>query len=156
MAFLKVKIIFFFMGNRRIDGTIMQLIVAFIIRKIYIVEKPITLKSEHAEYLYNLAKSKKKKIFVAFQNRYNPSIKRTKKALIKKSFGKIITVSARLRWCRYADYYNDDWHGTWKLDGGVLSNQAIHILDILLWFFGPVKKVFSISKNIWNEFKLYL
>ena len=116
-----------------------------------LVEKPITLKPEHAEYLYNLAKSKKKKIFVAFQNRYNPSIKRTKKALIKKSFGKIITVSARLRWSRYADYYNDDWHGTWKLDGGVLSNQAVHILDIFLWFFGPVKKVFSISKNVINK-----
>ena len=93
----------------------------------------------------------KKKIFVAFQNRYNPSIKILKNFLNKKKFGKIITISSRLRWCRYPNYYKDDWHGTWKLDGGVLANQAIHILDILLWFFGPVKKVFSISKNVINK-----
>jgi len=116
-----------------------------------LIEKPITLKVSQAEELYDLAKKKKKKIFVAFQNRYNPSIKKTKEILSKKKFGRIITISARLRWCRYNDYYNDDWHGTWKLDGGVLSNQSIHLLDILLWYFGPVKKVFTVSKTIINK-----
>ena len=116
-----------------------------------LIEKPVTLKAEQTEELYDLARKKKKKIFVAFQNRYNPSIKKTKEILDKKSFGKIITVSARLRWCRYDEYYNDDWHGTWKLDGGVLSNQAIHLLDIFLWYFGSVKKVFATSKNIINK-----
>ena len=116
-----------------------------------LIEKPITLKPKQAEHLYDLARLNKKKIFVAFQNRYNPSIKILKNFLNKKKFGKIITISSRLRWCRYPNYYKDDWHGTWKLDGGVLANQAIHILDILLWFFGPVKKVFSISKNVINK-----
>ena len=46
--------------------------------KYAILEKPITLKVSQAEELYDLAKKKKKKIFVAFQNRYNPSIKKTK------------------------------------------------------------------------------
>ncbi len=116
-----------------------------------LIEKPITLKVGQAEELYNLAKKKKKKIFVAFQNRYNPSIKKTKEFLDKNKFGKIITVSGRLRWCRYNEYYNDDWHGTWKLDGGVLANQSIHLLDILLWYFGSIKKVFTISKTIINR-----
>ena len=116
-----------------------------------LIEKPITLKVNEAKILYDLAKTKKKKIFVAFQNRYNTSIKKIKEFLDKKKFGKIITVSARLRWCRYPAYYKDDWHGTWKLDGGVLCNQGIHILDVLLWFFGPIKKVYSISKNIINK-----
>jgi len=116
-----------------------------------LIEKPITLKSKEAEYLYKLAKLKKRKLFVAFQNRYNPSIKKLKKTIGEKKFGKIITVSSRLRWCRYPEYYKDDWHGTWKLDGGVLANQTIHVLDILLWFFGPIKKVFSVSKNAVNK-----
>lgn len=116
-----------------------------------LIEKPITLKVNEANELYNLAKKKKRKIFVAFQNRYNPSIKKTKEILKKNKFGKIITISARLRWCRYNDYYNDDWHGTWKLDGGVLANQSIHLLDILLWYFGSVKRVFTISKTIINR-----
>ena len=116
-----------------------------------LIEKPITLKPKQAEHLYDLARLNKKKIFVAFQNRYNPSIKILKNFLNKRKFGKIITISSRLRWCRYPNYYKDDWHGTWKLDGGVLANQAIHILDILLWFFGPVKKVFSVSKNVINK-----
>ena len=27
----------------------------------------------------------------------------------------------RLRWCRKQDYYEDNWHGTWKMDGGVIT-----------------------------------
>ena len=116
-----------------------------------LIEKPITFKVNEAKTLYNLAKKKKKKIFVAFQNRYNPSVKKTKEFINKNKLGKIITVSARLRWCRYPDYYKDDWHGTWKLDGGVLCNQAIHVLDVLLWFFGPIERVYSVSKNVINK-----
>ena len=32
-----------------------------------------------------------------------------------------------------------------------MSNQSIHLLDILLWYFGPVKKVFTVSKTIINK-----
>ena len=48
----------------------------------------------------------------------------------------------RVRWCRDQAYYDqDDWRGTWAYDGGVLTNQASHHVDMLEWFFGDVVSV---------------
>src|SRR5207253_5618993 len=37
----------------------------------------------------------------------------------------------------------DKWRGTWAMDGGVLSNQASHHIDLLEWIFGDVDTVFA-------------
>ena len=55
------------------------------------------------------------------------------------------SVSVRLRWCRFQDYYNDGWHGTWSQDGGVTNQQAIHHVDALTWICGEVESVCAIS-----------
>ena len=54
-------------------------------------------------------------------------------------------------WCRYQDYYQDGWHGTWKNDGGVINQQAIHHLDALNWLLGPVESVIAHKANILNK-----
>ena len=62
--------------------------------------------------------------------------------------------TVRVRWCRTQEYYDDaSWRGTWDLDGGVLSNQAIHHLDMLIWFLGPVESIFakSLTANVQIE-----
>jgi UDP-N-acetyl-2-amino-2-deoxyglucuronate dehydrogenase len=47
-----------------------------------------------------------------------------------------------VRWCRDQAYYDQDaWRGTWAYDGGVLTNQASHHVDMLEWFFGDVVSV---------------
>lgn len=39
-------------------------------------------------------------------------------------------------------YTKDAWRGSWSADGGgVLMNQAIHYIDLLLWFMGDVVEV---------------
>ncbi|MGO7830559.1 Gfo/Idh/MocA family oxidoreductase, partial [Rhizobium johnstonii] len=40
-------------------------------------------------------------------------------------------------------YDQDNWRGTWQYDGGVLSNQASHHIDMLTWFMGDVESVHS-------------
>ena len=62
-------------------------------------------------------------------------------------FGKIVTATIRLRWCRYQEYYEDGWHGTWRDDGGVINQQAIHHLDALSWLVGPIHSVCAVEKN---------
>ncbi len=114
-----------------------------------LVEKPICLSVSDAKKLYKKAKSKKLLLSVGFQNRHNKAVVFLKKAINKKLFGKIVSISIVLRWCRFQSYYADDWHGTWKLDGGVINQQAIHHIDALNYIFGPIKKVSSfISKRI--------
>ena len=104
-----------------------------------LVEKPICLLPADAEKLYKKAKSKKLLLGVGFQNRYNKAIVFLKNALDKKLFGKIVSISVVLRWCRFQNYYSDDWHGTWKFDGGVINQQAIHHIDALNYIW-PIKE----------------
>jgi len=105
-----------------------------------IVEKPTFLKSSQVTEIYALAKKKKKKIFPVFQNRYNKAIQRLKKAIQNKELGEIRVVSVRVRWCRPQTYYDlSVWRGTYSHDGGALTNQGIHHIDLLRYLFGNIK-----------------
>ena len=106
-----------------------------------VIEKPICLIPEEAFELNDKAKAKNLFVSSVFQNRYNPSIKKLKSFMDEGQFGKLVSASVRLRWCRKQDYYEDNWHGTWKMDGGVICQQAIHHLDALNWILGPAKSV---------------
>ena len=116
-----------------------------------LLEKPITLKISHAEKLLKIAKKKKLILEVAFQNRYNLAVRHLKKSIDNNKFGKIISTSVVLRWCRFQNYYKDEWHGKWKLDGGVISQQAIHHLDALNWLLGPIESVSAKTSNTLNK-----
>ncbi len=116
-----------------------------------LVEKPISLLVSDAKKLLKKAKKNKLFLFVAFQNRYNKAVVFLKKAIQKKQFGKIVSISVVLRWCRFQNYYSDEWHGTWKLDGGVVNQQAIHHVDALTYIFGPVKKISSFTSKRLNK-----
>ena len=116
-----------------------------------LVEKPISNLPSEAKLLKEIAIQRKKMLVVAFQNRLNPAIQCLKRAMDQNRFGKIVTATIRLRWCRYQEYYNDDWHGTWSLDGGVINQQAIHHVDVMNWLVGPVSEVCSVSANQLNS-----
>ena len=103
-----------------------------------LIEKPLVLKINDAKKLINLKKNKKIKCWVSFQNRYNKATK-----LFKRKYSKdkgIFMLNANLMWHRDKQYYNNNWRGKYKTDGGVLTNQAIHLLDILVYNFGKIKE----------------
>ena len=106
-----------------------------------VIEKPVALLPKQAEEVEALAGASGLFCSVVKQNRYNPAVIKTREALVQGRFGRIVTSSIRLRWCRYQDYYNDGWHGTWRLDGGVIAQQAIHHIDLLNNFCGPVVRL---------------
>jgi len=74
-----------------------------------------------------------------------------KKTYDEGRFGKIVLATIRLRWCRFQEYYEDDWHGTWAMDGGVINQQAIHHVDALRWICGPVNEVSAMQSNALNR-----
>ena len=116
-----------------------------------LVEKPLSLKTSQITELVKISQKKRKILSVAFQNRLNPSIDFVKKLIEKKKFGKIVSSSVRLRWCRYQNYYEDGWHGTWSMDGGVLNQQAIHHIDAMNYLLGDIKSVSAKSTNRLNK-----
>ncbi|MDC3080961.1 Gfo/Idh/MocA family oxidoreductase [Paracoccaceae bacterium] len=116
-----------------------------------IVEKPLSLRVEHAEELIRISSETGKFCASIFQNRLNPAVEITKKAFENKRFGELVSVSVRLRWCRLQEYYDDGWHGTWAQDGGVTNQQAIHHVDSLTWICGKVNSVSAMSAKRANQ-----
>lgn len=116
-----------------------------------LAEKPIAMRPSEARELDALARAKGLMCGVAFQNRLNPAIQCLRQALVNGRFGRIVTATIRLRWCRYQDYYEDGWHGTWHQDGGVINQQAIHHVDALNWLMGPVDAVCAVAGNRLNR-----
>jgi len=107
-----------------------------------ILEKPMALKLSDADLLIEKCLRKNINLFVVKQNRYNLPIQKLKEAVVRGRFGKIVLATVRVRWCRRQDYYDTDkWRGSWAMDGGVLTNQASHHIDLLQWLVGPVESV---------------
>jgi UDP-N-acetyl-2-amino-2-deoxyglucuronate dehydrogenase len=114
-------------------------------------EKPVTMLPSQAEELKEIAQEKNLMYGTAFQNRLNPAIMALDRAIKNNRFGKIITATIRIRWCRYQDYYEDGWHGTWAQDGGVINQQAIHHVDAVNWLLGPIESVNATMTNRLND-----
>src|SRR5213083_1146141 len=110
-----------------------------------LVEKPIDVSTAGADRLIAEAARAGVTLGVIFQDRMKPGVARLKAIVDSGRLGTPILVSARVRWHRPPEYYAaSTWRGTQALDGGgALMNQAVHTVDLLLWLFGPVRRVFG-------------
>ncbi len=107
-----------------------------------LVEKPMALRVEHCDAMIEACRKNGCRLFVVKQNRFNPAVVAARKALEDSRFGKMVMATVCVRWRRDQAYYDQAaWRGTWALDGGVLSQQATHHLDLMQWFMGPVETV---------------
>jgi UDP-N-acetyl-2-amino-2-deoxyglucuronate dehydrogenase len=104
-----------------------------------IVEKPMALTVSDCRQMIETMGRHGGRLFVVKQNRFNRAIGVTRQAFEQGRFGKLVMVTSRVRWRRTPEYYaQGSWRGTWALDGGVMSQQASHHLDLLQWFLGPI------------------
>ncbi|WP_020592353.1 Gfo/Idh/MocA family protein [Kiloniella laminariae] len=113
-----------------------------------VVEKPMALTLSDADQMIAQCDQKGVKLFVVKQNRLNLPVQKLREAFSEGRFGKLVMGSVKVRWHRDQSYYDqDDWRGTWALDGGVFANQASHHIDLLEWFFGEPVSVFAKSST---------
>ncbi len=134
------------------SGSHFQISKFFLKKKINVIsEKPLTLIPKNSLILKDLAIKNKVMCSVVFQNRFNKSVLFLKSLIDQNKIGKVVSVSLSLLWCRYQNYYNDKWHGTWLNDGGVINQQAIHHIDVIRYLFGPIKRVCSLAGNRLNR-----
>ncbi|WNS74827.1 Gfo/Idh/MocA family oxidoreductase [Bacillus sp. DTU_2020_1000418_1_SI_GHA_SEK_038] len=115
-------------------------------KKHVVLEKPMAMTLEEANRIIQKAETNNVKLTVVHPIRFRPAVQELKKIIDQGLLGKISHASVKVNWNRNQDYYNQSpWRGTKHQDGGVLMNQAIHMLDLLIWIMGQPKQVFSME-----------
>lgn len=115
-----------------------------------ILEKPMAMTVSDAKKILRAFAASKTSLSVMLQNRTNPPIIFLKKR--EKFLGKLFYVSANEYWYRKQNYYNDGWHGTAKMDGGVLMNQGTHYVDMVQYLVGSkVKEITAIGGTLGHK-----
>jgi len=108
-----------------------------------IVEKPLEITLRRCDKL--IAECKKAGVVLSsiFPSRFHGPAVEMKRAIDQGRFGRLTVGDAYVKWYRPQQYYDSGaWRGTWELDGGgALMNQAIHSVDLLSYFMGPVREI---------------
>lgn len=111
-----------------------------------VVEKPMAVTLKDADAMIKACERAGVRLFVVKQNRFNVPVIQMRKALEAGRLGSPVLGTIRVRWCRKQSYYDQDaWRGTWAMDGGVITNQASHHVDLLQWMMGDVESVVAKS-----------
>ena len=115
-----------------------------------VVEKPMALSVEDADAMIAAARDVGVVLSVVSQRRWYAPVRRVKEAIEGGRIGQPGLASVEVLGWRGADYYAmDAWRGTQEGEGGgVLVNQAVHQLDLLRWFLGPVAEVDAWTSNV--------
>lgn len=112
------------------------------------LEKPLSNSMNGVKKLKSIVHKKKLISQMGCNFRFHPCIMQIKKCLTKNELGKIISVQVE------SSSYLPDWHpyedyryGYAARDdlGGGIALTCIHEMDFLYWFFGDVKKIFSVT-----------
>lgn len=111
-------------------------------KKHVVLEKPMALTRAEAEQIIFRSLDVHKHVFVVKQNRYSPPTAWLKKLVAGGALGKIYMVQLNCYWNRDERYYlPGSWHGSKKMDGGILFTQFSHFIDIMFWVFGDIKNI---------------
>lgn len=120
-----------------------------------IVEKPLFMKPSQLRNVYDTAQRTCLHIFPVFQNRHNLAVQRVKQGMTCGELGKVRVVAVRVRWCRPQRYYElAPWRGTYAMDGGCLTNQGIHHVDLMRYLGGEVVSVNSLMRTLGAEIEV--
>lgn len=101
------------------------------------MEKPPVISKKQLKELETAIQSAEKRIGFCFQNRYNPCVLLTRR-LLETEAGSVIGARGLVTWSRDEAYYTESgWRGMLATEGGgVLINQSIHTLDLLVYLLG--------------------
>ena len=117
--------------------------------KAVLMEKPCAISREEFEQLKEMASRKPGKLGFCFQNRYNDTTLLMNDLVSQGVIGELTGGRAFVTWRRDEAYYEgSDWKGKPDTEGGgVLINQSIHTLDLLLHFLGKPKQIQATMSN---------
>ncbi|NNJ24453.1 Gfo/Idh/MocA family protein [Alienimonas chondri] len=118
-----------------------------------VVEKPLEVTLARCDAIIDACDAAGVKLCTIMQSRFSPANVALKQAVDDGRFGKLTLGDTYVKWWRSQEYYDSGgWRGTYELDGGgAFMNQAIHNVDLLLWFMGDVVEVSAVTGTLAHE-----
>ena len=108
------------------------------------VQKPMALDTATARQMVAIAAEAGILLGVASQHRFDEASLFLDRAIRAGRLGRLLQCDCYVKWHRSAEYYSRKIKGSWAVEGGgALINQAIHQVDLLRWFAGPLAEVFG-------------
>ena len=107
--------------------------------------KPMDIRVEACDAAIEAAEANDLVLAVDFESRYQTVNHQIRAALQSGAIGSIIFADLRMKKFRGQDYYESGvpkgWRSRLATEGGSLANQAVHYVDLLQWWLGPVECV---------------
>jgi predicted dehydrogenase len=121
-----------------------------------ICEKPMATTVADATEMVEAAKSYNVHLAVMSQTRFEPSYCHLKQLLDSGEMGEVYRCSITETFWRPDSYYRSaDWRGTWAGEGGgVLMNQAPHVIDRYLWLCGAPDEVTAVCDTTLHKIEV--
>ncbi len=89
------------------------------------------------------------RVYVVFQHRHGSAAVRAKRLLASRSLGAPQVSVCETLWYRPAAYFDPDWRGTWRGEGGGPTlGHGIHQFDLLLDLLGPWSTIDALAARI--------
>ena len=109
------------------------------------VQKPMATDLATAREMIETARRAGILLGVVSQHRFDDASLFLANALAAGRLGRLLECDGYTKWHRSDAYYARPIKGSWKTEGGgALIGQAIHQVDLLRWFAGPVQEVFGV------------
>lgn len=114
------------------------------------VEKPMTLNSGSARRMVNAASENNQKLVVAHYRRAQPLFNKIKELIESGKIGKVLLARIELYKKPLTETDMADPGRAWRVDpavagGGLFHDLSPHQLDIMIYYFGEVKKASGLS-----------
>ncbi|HND90104.1 MAG TPA: Gfo/Idh/MocA family oxidoreductase, partial [Saprospiraceae bacterium] len=103
-----------------------------------VCEKPLVLHPHNLEALRDMERETGRRVWNVLQLRHHPQIVALKEQSERQPQGKIFDVELTYVTPRGKWYYAS-WKGEPSKSGGIITNIGIHLFDMLLWVFGPLR-----------------
>jgi len=107
--------------------------------------KPMDIRLEKCDAAIRAAQEAGKVFAVDFESRYAPINHQIRQAVRSGALGRVFSAELRMKWYRTQGYYDGGtpagWRSRLETEGGSAANQAVHYLDLLQWWLGPVQSL---------------
>ncbi len=109
-----------------------------------VCEKPLAATLAQVDALARAEVQSGMRLMPIFQYRFGGGVQKAQRLIDAGLTGPALAATVEVHWRRRADYYAVSWRGKRATElGGVLTSQAVHALDALLYLLGPVRRLYA-------------